>query len=104
VEEKNPLLESEDYFAPYKKSIEEMRNHPDLIEFDRLCFELFEANTQGKKFIEIMKERYLFPALARVGTPTYQLDVLWGEGMKDFIRMLIAAIRSYQQKIKAGKN
>ena len=51
---------------------------------DRLCFELFERNEQGRRFIEIVKERYLVPSCARLGTPTYQIDVIWWEGFKDF--------------------
>lgn len=102
MEEANPFLQQEDYFAGYKKNIEAMRNDPSLIEFDKLCFELFEANEQGKKFIEIVKERWLIPALARPGTATYQIDVIWGEGFKDFPRMLVMGILTHVQRIKAG--
>lgn len=102
--EKNPLIEPENFFAGYQESIDKLKNNPQLIEWDRLCFELFEVNPQGKKFLEIVTDRYLIPPLAKPGTATYQLDVMWGEGFKDFGRMLLSAIRTHQHRIKAGNN
>lgn len=103
MEQRNPLLEPEDFFAGYKNKIEELKNNPQLIEFDKLCFELFDRNEMGKRFLELIKERYLIPALAKPGTATYQLDVMWGEGFKDFGRMLISSVISHSQRILAGK-
>lgn len=100
----NPILEQEDYFKQYKENIEKMRNDPTVIEFDRLVYELFKMNEQGKRFLEIVKDRYLIPALAKPGTATYQLDVMWAEGFKDFPRMLIMAIQAHDQKILAEMN
>jgi hypothetical protein len=100
----NPILESENYFEGYQKSIDDLKNSPELIEFDKLCFELFERNESGRKFLELIKERYLIPALAKPGTATYQLDVMWAEGFKDFGRMLLTAVMAHQQRILAGTN
>ena len=99
---KNPFIEPEDYFAGYKKNIEALRNDPSLIEFDKLCFELFGCNEQGKKFLELVTERYLIPALAKPGTATYQIDIMWAEGFKDFARMLKMGIETHTRRIKAG--
>lgn len=103
-EKTNPILEQEDYFNGYKKHIEQMRNDPSLIEFDKLCFELFGVNEQGKKFMELVTERYLIPALSKPGTATYQIDIIWAEGFKDFARMLKMGINTHLQRIKVGKN
>ena len=100
--ENNPILERENFFAGYQEQIENLKNNPELIEMDRVCFELFGQNPLGKKFLELCTERYLIPALAKPGTATYQLDVMWGEGFKDFIRMLIYSIKSHEQRILAG--
>ncbi len=102
MEDRNPLLEPEDYFSGYRDSIEALKNNPELIEFDKLCFELFSQNEQGKRFLELVTQRYLIPALAKPGTATYQLDVMWAEGFKDFARMLVSSVRSHQQRIMAG--
>lgn len=100
----NPFLQTENYFDGYKKSIDEMRNDPRVIEFDKLCYELFEMNSQGKRFLEIVMERYVIPALAKPGTSTYQLDVMWAEGFKDFPRMLRMAVQSHDQRIRSEMN
>jgi hypothetical protein len=100
--EHNPILEQEDYFAGYKKNIEALRNDPAMIELDKLFFELFSLNEQGKRFMEIVTERWLIPALAKPGTATYQIDVLWGEGFKDFARMIYMGIATHNQRIKTG--
>lgn len=102
--EKNPFIEPENYFDGYQKSIDELKNKAEVIEFDKLCFELFEKSDAGKRFLELIKERYLMASLARPGTATYQIDVIWGEGFKEFGRMVLSCIRSHQQRILAGKN
>ncbi len=100
----NPILHQENYYDGYEKSIAALRNDPNVIEFDKLCYEIFEMNPQGKRFLELCKERYLIPALARPGTATYQLDVMWGEGFKDFPRMILSSLQSHQNRILSGKN
>lgn len=100
----NPFLEHENYFKPYEDKIKELRNNPELIELDKLCFELFAMNPQGKRFMEIATEKYLLYALVQKGNPTYQIDVLWQEGFKDAFRMLLMAVKSHEQRIQAGTN
>jgi hypothetical protein len=100
----NPILEQEDYFKQYKESIDKMRNDPTVIEFDKLTYELFKMNEQGKRWMEIITQRYLIPALAKPGTATYQLDIMWAEGFKDFPRMILMAIQAHDQKIQAEMN
>ena len=102
--ENNPLLEPENFFAGYQEKIDNLKNQPQVIEFDKLCFELFEKSEIGRRFIELITERYLINSLAKPGTATYQIDVLWAEGFKDFPRMLIGSVKSHQQRILAGTN
>lgn len=104
MEERNPFLEHENYFAGYQENIEKLKNMPQVIEFDKLCFELFERNEMGRRFIELITERYLLNSLAKPGTATYQIDVIWGEGFKEFGRMILGSIKSHQQRILAGTN
>lgn len=100
----NPLLQPEDYAKPYNENVEELKNNPALIEFDKLCFELFDRNEMGKRFIELVQERYVIPSIASRGSPSYQLDVLWGEGFKDFARLIMGSVKAHQQRILAGKH
>lgn len=103
-EESNPILQQEDYFKPYQENIKDLRNKPEVIEFDKLCYELFEVNPSGKKFLALIKEKYLLMALVQKGTSTYQIDVLWQEGFKDAFRMLVMSVISHQQRILAESN
>lgn len=100
----NPFLEAENYFTPYQENIDKLKNNPELIEFNKLCFELFEMNSQGKRFLEVAKEKYLIYALVPKGTSTYPIDVLWQEGFKDAFRLLLTAVNSHQQRIQSENN
>jgi hypothetical protein len=96
----NPYIQPENYFKEYNKSIEELKNNPKALAFDKMCYELFESEL-GKKFIEVITERYLIPTLVSKGNPTYQIDVLWQEGFKDFPRMVMACTKSHKDRIEA---
>lgn len=102
MQEQNHILQQEDYSKGYQEKIEDLKNQPAIIEFDKLCFELFEANEQGKRFLEICKERYLIHPMSQKDTPSFTVDLIWDEGFKTFIRMLINHIRTHQQRIVAG--
>ena len=104
MEEFNHILEPENYAQGYQASIEDLKNKPEIIEFDKLCFELFEANEQGKRFLELCKERYLIHPMSDKSKPSFTVDLIWDEGFKTFIRMLIQHVRTHQQRIMAGKN
>lgn len=99
--ENNPLLKQENYAAQYNESIQKLKDRPELIEFDKICYELFQGNEMGRKFIEIVKERYLLPPSADRHAPNFKEMVIWGEGFKDFPRMLIACVKSHDIRIKA---
>ncbi len=100
----NPLLKPEDYRAGYKESVEALKNRPDIVSLDKLCYELFHINELGKKFMEIAKERFLIPSLVSRESPNYQIMNVWADGFKDFPRMIIQHILSHDQRIKAETN
>lgn len=101
---RNPLIEQENYFQQYQENIDKHRNDPRVIEFDKLVYDVFHKSEAGKRLLQMAIERYVIPAMAQRGTPTYQLDVLWAEGFKDVFRIFDTAIKSHEQRILAGKN
>lgn len=101
-QERNPFLEQENYFDGYNESIQKLKNNPEVIALDKLCYEIFEHQEAGRKFIEMVKERWLIPSLISKGNPTYQIDALWQEGYKDAWRAIISSINSHKQRILAG--
>ncbi len=102
VQEPNPFLQQEDYFKDYQEGIEKLKNNPEVIAFDKLCFEVFEASEVGRKFLEFGKDRFLIHSQIQRGTPTYQEDLIWQEGFRDAYRMILQSVISHQQRIKAG--
>ena len=101
-EEHNPILEQENYFKQYQENIDQHKNDPRVIEFDKLVYEVFERTEPGKRLLEMAIERYVIPPMANRGSPSYQLDVIWAEGFKDAFRIFIQAVKSHQQKIISG--
>jgi hypothetical protein len=102
-QQRNPLLEQEDYYAGYTDNIDKLKNNPEVIAFDKLCYEVFEASQMGREFLKFAKNRFLVGSQVTRGNATYQLDVIWQEGFRDAYRMIINHIQSHQQRILAGK-
>jgi len=100
----NPLLKQEDYLSGYRESIENLKNKPELVQFDKFCYELFHMNEMGRKFMELVEERYLIPSMINREANNYQLMVIWADGFKDAFRMIKQNIMSHEQRIKAGKS
>ena len=101
--ENNPFLEQENYLEGYNKSIDELKNNPEVVLFDKLCYETFEANESGKKFLEYAKDRFLIYSQVTRSNPSYPADVIWQEGFRDAYRMIIQQLISHKQRIKAGE-
>lgn len=101
-QQRNPFLEQEDYFKPYQQNIENLKNNPEVIAFDKLCYEVFEASEMGRKFIEFAKERFLIYSQISRGDANYDRLCLWQEGFRDAHRMILQSIMSHKQRIAAG--
>lgn len=103
-DEPNPILQQENHFAGYQKSVDDLKSQPEIVEMDKLCFEIFGMTEQGKRFMELVTERYLIPSMAKRGSKDYAIDVVWAEGFKEFGRMILGSVAAHQQRIKAGTN
>ncbi len=101
--EENPFVKGTDYFEQYNESVQKLKNNPQAIELDKLCYEVLETPS-GKKLTEVIKERFLIPALANPGTPTYQLDVIFADGFKASLRLLLNCVIAHAQRIKSEIN
>lgn len=99
----NPLLKQEDYLEGYNENIQNLRNRPELIEYDKITHDCF-STPQGKKFIEATEKRYLMPSLVNRAAANYQLMVIWADGYKDAYRDIKFHIMSHEQRIKAGSS
>ena len=102
--EKNPFLEQENYYEGYNENIDKLKNQPEVVQFDKLCYETFEANEHGKKLLEYAKERFIVYSQITRGESDYPMAVVWQEGFRDAYRMILQRIISHKQRIKAGEN
>ena len=97
--ENNPFIQGTDYFKEYNESIQKLKNDPKALELDRLCYEALEINPSGKALIKVLDERFLIPGLANPGTPTFQIDLIFSEGIKAAFRILKNAVAAHAQRI-----
>lgn len=88
----------ENPYEQYNKSIEDLKNNPELVEFDKLVFEVFKSDA-GKKLLQIMVDRYLMQTITHPTHSTYQNVVIYQEGWRDFIRMIKNSIHAHKQRI-----
>lgn len=95
----NPYIKSENYYDGYNEKIDALKNNPEIVEMDKLCYEVLEKNEQGKKLLELLEKRFVYPALARPGVQGYSDMVTFYEGVKESIRMLRVSIVSHQSRI-----
>jgi hypothetical protein len=100
MSEKNPLLEQENYYAGYEESIKNLRNNPELVEIDKLCYLVFNT-PDGKKLMDIFIERYVIPGFVNPSSASPGDSALYYEGFKEFIRMIRSCIKSHEQRIQA---
>lgn len=101
---KNPYIEPENPYQQYNESIQKLKNNPEVIEFDKLCYELFGESVQGKKFIEVIKNRYLIPTLTNRNDTNFANTCIYVEGFREAFRLLINSVESHSQRIKAETN
>lgn len=96
----NPYLKVEDPFEKQREQIQSVKDQ--AIEFQRLCFEVFFVNQDGKHLLRLLQERYLHPALF---SPTHQNAsqlALYFEGFKEAIRGLEAQGLIHKKRINGG--
>lgn len=99
--ENNPFLQPENYFKGYQESINQLKNDPTLVEFDRVCYELFEGQELGRRFMELVTERYLLAPSSLPGSRSFDNEVKWAEGLRYAFLLLRNAVKSHQQRIEA---
>lgn len=99
--EGNPILEPENYYDGYQQKIDELKQKPEAMEFDKLCYYALELSEDGKKLIQFVTDRYLIPGFANPNIVNAGENALYYEGFKEAFRMLRNSIKSHLQRIEA---
>jgi len=99
---KNPYIEPYNHFEGYNEQIAKLRNRPEILSFQKLCYDLFEATEAGKRFMEYVTENFIIPDKAKLGSPTFQVDIIWWDGFKEAYRLLRKSVINHKQYINAS--
>lgn len=97
----NPYLEPTNYYDGYNESIEKHKQNPELLAFSKLCYEVLHHNEQGKILLNFLKTNYVLPSLVNINAPQYKEQCVWSEGYKDAFRLLMKAVDTHIEYIKA---
>jgi hypothetical protein len=93
----NPFLKVNDPFEPQREQQDKVKK--ELIEFQRLCFEVFHMHKDGIKLYELIKERYITRSLFAPTQPNASELALYYEGFKEALRGLWNQGRTHQMRI-----
>lgn len=103
TQETNPFLEPENYYKGYQESIDNLKNKPESVELEKLCYFVFSTE-DGKKFLNEVTERFLIPGFIHPNGQNIQYAAVYYEGFKEAFRMIRNCIKSHEQRIQAENN
>lgn len=99
----NEYLKNEDYYKEYNKNVDQLKNNPEVVELDKLCYLALKKNPDGEKLLTKLFDRFVLNAMSNPANANYQELVIYHEGFRDCIRMLRNSCLSHEQRIKEGE-
>jgi hypothetical protein len=90
-------LGQEDYFKGYQENIDKLREETELVEFDKMCFEVFNSE-EGKALIEYLKEKIVLASVPHGMSESYGNSCIYYEGYREGYRQIIHAVKSYPER------
>lgn len=99
----NEFIQPENHFEGYDEGMDNLRNNPSAVEFDKLCHLVF-MNENGKHLMQLIVDRILVPALVKPGVADYEMLNVFFEGYKTAYRDLFGFINAHDQRMKAELN
>jgi hypothetical protein len=105
-------FKQDEYFSSDNRS--SVKENPEDMEFQRLCYEVFITNNSGKMLMEKIFKRFILKALISpvvvdergrsvpVPAEEYKTFVVYYEGFKEALRGLHKQALEYQLKLNEG--
>jgi hypothetical protein len=90
----NPYIEPQNYYENYESTQSGQQD----IALDELCWHVFNINEDGKKLLEIMKNRFLIMPTPGPVNENYPHMCVFYEGFREAFRQIIASVDGYQRK------
>lgn len=95
------LMGQEDYWAGYQASIDKLKNDPNVVEFDKLCFYVFGLSEEGKTLLDYFKNNILMASIPAKLDSNYDKACIYYEGYREAFRQLIHGTKNYQIRKEA---
>jgi len=89
----NPYIEPHNYYEEYQTTEQPKEG----IALDELCWHVFSTD-DGKKLLEIMKERFILTATPGPINENYPNMCVFYEGFREAFRQIIGSVQTYQIK------
>ena len=97
----NPHLTIPDFAAERKKALDDYyKAHPELIEVDRLCYELFIANKEGDKLLKTLFSQYVEQPLVDPTASHAANSAVYWAGFTDCLKNLRARASTHLKRIQ----
>tara|TARA_R110000850_G_scaffold212078_1_gene337819 strand:+ start:3381 stop:3704 length:324 start_codon:yes stop_codon:yes gene_type:complete len=93
-------LGQEDYFKGYQANIDKLREETTEVEFDKMCFEVFNS-AAGAELIEFLKEKVVLASVPHGMSESYGNSCIYYEGYREGYRQIIHAVKSYPERREA---
>tara|TARA_R110000823_G_scaffold315159_2_gene445939 strand:+ start:830 stop:1150 length:321 start_codon:yes stop_codon:yes gene_type:complete len=100
TKEENPYLKPENYYAGYEEGMEKLKNKPEALEMDKLCYFVFNTE-EGKRLMSEIVDRFLLPGFIHPNGTNLEYAAIYYEGFKEGFRMLRNCVKSHEQRIAA---
>lgn len=94
----NPYINPANYLDGYQESLDKLRQNKDVIQFDKLCFEVLETTPQGRKLQQLFKDRFIYTSTPAQLNTNYDFACIFYEGFREAFRHLLANVESYRQR------
>lgn len=98
--EKNGLIEPENYYDGYNESMKKLAaSQPEQVAFDELCFTVLGQTDDGKKLLDLFKERFIMPSVpCTLGGADFPTAAIYYEGYREAFRQLIGQVEGFKQR------
>lgn len=98
MQKKNPYLEPTNYMEGYQESLDSFLNSPDRLELDQLMYHVLGKTDDGKKLLEIFRDRFLTAKTPGQINGNYHHACIYHEGYRDAFRYIIMMVESYKNR------
>jgi len=104
TEEAKPVdgIDNQDYSEGYKKNIEALKNKPEMLAFNKACFDM-ESTKEGAALMDMLEERFLLPALINPNHPDFTKLLPYYEGVRDMVRTIKMSSKAHEAFIEYNK-